>query len=122
MIWFSRCFGVVRISHLFSFLCCAFCFVCLRSFCVLYVILPVSLDCPFVIACVSGLPMRDCSCLWIVHALLPQIFPLERLCKYAIYILLLITEIVLENKTILINKGNYKKNQYKCNINENKKP
>ena len=42
-------FGGVCIAHLFSFLCCDFCFVCLRPVsCV--PLLPVSLDCPFLIA------------------------------------------------------------------------
>ena len=37
-------FWWVCVAHLFSFLCCVFCFVFLRT------VLPVSLDCPFLIA------------------------------------------------------------------------
>jgi len=41
-------FGGVYVAHLLSFMCCVFCFVCI----ILYLVcpmLPVSLDCPFLI-------------------------------------------------------------------------
>ena len=41
-----RVFCGVTVAPLFSFLCCAFCFVCLRP---VYPMLPVSLDCAFFI-------------------------------------------------------------------------
>ena len=44
---------------------------CLCSFCISSRLLPVSLDCPFLIACVSGLSIPYCLCLCIVHSLLP---------------------------------------------------
>ena len=43
--WWSLCYS----SLLFSFLCCVFCFICLYVLCLVYPILPVSLDCPFLI-------------------------------------------------------------------------
>ena len=42
-----RGFGCVRVAHHFSLLYCAFCFVCLR---LVYTMLSVSLDGPFLIA------------------------------------------------------------------------
>lgn len=63
------------------------------------------------IARVSWLSMLDC----------PICF-LSSLFKYPIYILFLITQFVHENKTILITKAKYKKNQCKYNIKEKRKP
>ena len=39
----------VCVAHLFSFLCCVFCFVCARL-CLMHPMLPISLGCPFWIA------------------------------------------------------------------------
>jgi hypothetical protein len=38
---------------------------------IVHSLLPVSLDCPFFIACVFGLSILYCLCLWIVHSLFP---------------------------------------------------
>ena len=52
-------FGGTRDALRFSFLCCVFCFICLRLvffvlfvfvLCLLYPLLPVSMDCSFLIA------------------------------------------------------------------------
>jgi hypothetical protein len=47
----------------------------------LYLVLPVSLDCPFLVApsvaSVSGLSIPGCQCLWIVHSWLPLRFYLS---------------------------------------------
>ena len=99
-------FGGVRVAHLVSFLGCVFCVVCpcpvscvpnVASFsrlfilhchsvllvfvlCVVYQMLPVSLDCPFLIApqfCLLSsyvLCTKCCRFLWIVHSSLPLSF------------------------------------------------
>jgi len=70
--------GGVRVAHLYSFLCFVlFVFI----LCLVYPMLPVSLDCPFLIApsvfsnvylfCLSSscvLCTQCCQCLWIVHS------------------------------------------------------
>ena len=53
--WFHRWFcGRIRVVHLYSFLCCVFCFVYLSSFCVLCT--------------------QCCQYLWFVHSLFPLPF------------------------------------------------
>jgi hypothetical protein len=42
-------FGGVRVAHLFSFLCCIFCFVCLHP-----------MSCAPIVASVSGFSILDC--------------------------------------------------------------
>ena len=73
-------FGGVRVVHLCSFVCCVF-GVCLSQFCVLFPVLHVSLNCPYLIAvsysqCCLSLDCpylivvsysQCCMSLWIVH-------------------------------------------------------
>jgi hypothetical protein len=42
-----------------------------QSLWIVHYLLPVSMDCPFFIACLSGLSILYCLSLWIVHSLLP---------------------------------------------------
>ena len=89
----SSMFGAVCVTHCFSVMCCVkFCFLYLFAFvlCLVCPILPMSLDCSFLIApsvfsnvylfCLSSscvLCAQYCQCLWNVHSWLPLQFSLK---------------------------------------------
>ena len=68
-------FGWVRVAHLFSFQYCVFFILFVFSLCLLYPVLPVSLDCPFLVSpCV--LCTQCYQFLFIVHTWLTLRFSL----------------------------------------------
>ena len=71
-------FDWVRVVHLFSFLCCVFLF-CLSLFCVLCPMLPVSLDCPFLIIPSVFSVSLDCPFL-----IIPSVFSVSLDCPFLI--------------------------------------
>ena len=71
-------FDWVRVAHLFSFLCCVFLF-CLSLFCVLCPMLPVSLDCPFLITPSVFSVSLDCPFL-----IIPSVFSVSLDCPFLI--------------------------------------
>jgi hypothetical protein len=93
----SPVFSGICVANLFSFLCCVvfgffLCDVFVFVLCLVCPMLPVSLDCPFLIGLLCA---QCCQCLLIVHSWLP-------ICAFLTFIYLLLL-ILNERSMLLIN-------------------